>query len=74
MVFEKNLSNLDRTVRGFIGVSLSVFVFWNGGLLEDQILQWLLGVFGALNLVSLATGWCPVYQLAGLSSRYSDES
>jgi hypothetical protein len=29
----------------------------------------LLGVFGSLNLVSLILGWCPVYFLAGISTK-----
>jgi hypothetical protein len=64
----KNLHPLDRILRGIIGVLVIGFVLFNDGYLEEPILEILLIIFGALNLISLISSWCPVYQLTGVST------
>ncbi len=68
MAIQKNLSILDRSIRGAIGVAITGFALFNGDILQEPILEILLGLFGLLNLISLATGWCPVYHLANIST------
>lgn len=68
-MFKKNLHLWDRLARGVIGVGVIGFVLFNGGYLEDPIIEGLLFVFGVLNLISLSTGWCPVYSLANIDTR-----
>ncbi|BFM49689.1 DUF2892 domain-containing protein [Marinomonas sp. THO17] len=65
----KNLHAIDRSLRGFIGVTVTSFAAFNGDYLQEPVVEILLGVFGALNLISLATGWCPIYHLANISTR-----
>ncbi|MBD5769515.1 YgaP family membrane protein [Marinomonas colpomeniae] len=65
---EKNLHPLDRILRGIIGVSVIGFVLFNDGYLEEPVLEILLIIFGALNLISLISSWCPIYQIAGIST------
>lgn len=65
---EKNLCTLDRLARGVIGVVTAYFGLFGGDLIGEPIVQGILVVFGLLNLISLLTAWCPVYQVAGLST------
>ncbi|CUB04706.1 YgaP family membrane protein [Marinomonas fungiae] len=68
-MIKKNLHIWDRLARGLIGIFVISFVLFNNGMIEDDIIAGLLIFFGVLNLISLATGWCPVYSIAGISSR-----
>ncbi|MGB0784264.1 MAG: YgaP family membrane protein [Marinomonas sp.] len=65
---KKNLNSLDRIIRGVVGIVFTGFALFNGEYLQKPILEVLLGVFGALNLISLFFGWCPVYHLAGINT------
>lgn len=71
MAISSNLNTLDRSVRGVIGICVMSFALFNGDLIDDVFIEILLGIFGFLNLISLTTGWCPVYHLAGISTRKS---
>ncbi|MCQ8848011.1 DUF2892 family protein [Alteromonas sp. 76-1] len=71
MAIHANLSLLDRTLRGAIGISVTAFAFLNGNIIDDVFIEILLGIFGVLNLISLLSGWCPVYQIAGVSTKES---
>jgi hypothetical protein len=56
----KNIGNIERGARIFIGAFVTSLAFWG-----PQNLWFLLGV------VPLATGlvgWCPPYQLLGIST------
>tara|TARA_R110000764_G_scaffold234242_1_gene327987 strand:+ start:9126 stop:9338 length:213 start_codon:yes stop_codon:yes gene_type:complete len=64
----KNLYPIDRIARGVIGIVIIGFLLLNNGYLQEPILEILLAIFGGLNLVSLISGWCPVYHLAGIST------
>ncbi|WP_339718406.1 DUF2892 domain-containing protein [Marinomonas primoryensis] len=64
----KNLHPIDRIARGVIGIVIIGFLLLNNGYLQEPILEILLAIFGGLNLVSLISGWCPVYHLAGIST------
>ncbi|MEQ3639367.1 MULTISPECIES: YgaP family membrane protein [unclassified Alteromonas] len=70
-MFKVNLNKLDRSVRGFIGIGVTAFALFNGDIINDVFIEVLLGIFGGLNLISLVFGWCPVYQLAGISTKDS---
>ncbi|MCW4631072.1 MULTISPECIES: YgaP family membrane protein [Marinomonas] len=65
---KKNLHPLDRSIRGVIGILFTGIALFNGDLLNDPLLETLIGIFGSLNLISLAFGWCPVYHLANIST------
>jgi uncharacterized membrane protein len=64
----KNLHPIDRIARGVIGIVIIGFLLLNNSYLQEPILEILLAIFGGLNLVSLISGWCPVYHLAGIST------
>ena len=63
-----NLHPFDRAIRGIVGVVFIGFAIFNGDSLQEPILEVLIGIFGALNLISLLFGWCPVYHFAGIST------
>lgn len=71
MAIQANLSLLDRSLRGAIGICVTAFAFLNGDIIDDVFIEVLLGIFGGLNLISLFSGWCPVYQIAGVSTKES---
>jgi len=68
MKIQKNLCPLDRTARGAIGLVLTIFGLFFGQTIGDPLLQALVVVFGLLNIISFASGWCVVYQLASIST------
>ncbi len=69
MQINKNLHPFDRAFRGVTGIVLTAFTFLNGDFLQEPFLEILIGTFGVLNLISLFTAWCPVYHIAGISTR-----
>lgn len=71
MAIHSNLNLLDRSLRGLIGIGVTGFALFNGDVIDDVFIEILLGIFGALNLISLLSGWCPVYHVAGISTRKS---
>lgn len=72
-MFKKNLHLWDRLTRGVIGIAVICFALFNGDFLEEPIIEGLLFVLGLLNLISLTTGWYPVYSLANIDTRPKKE-
>lgn len=64
-----NLGRIDRALRGAVGSALVYFGFIKTGFMGQPALAVLAGVFGAGNLYAALTGSCPVYRLAGISTR-----
>ena len=69
MAITSNLNPIDRSIRGVIGICIMAFALFNDDLIGDVFIEILFGIFGLLNLISLFSGWCPVYQLAGINTR-----
>ncbi|MEP1741691.1 MAG: DUF2892 domain-containing protein [Kangiellaceae bacterium] len=63
-----NLSSLDRWLRGIVSLVFFVYSFLYYEDIGDMLLLWAIWVFGALNLISFVIGWCPVYQLANITT------
>ena len=62
----KNMGNLDRVVRGLIGVIalLGAFVLgWFSGWA-----LWLAVIVGAVMLITSVVGVCPLYRMVGLNT------
>ena len=64
----KNLHPVDRGVRGLIGLFCTGLGVFGNELIGDPIVQGILVIFGLANLMSLAFGWCVVYQIVGIST------
>lgn len=73
MMIRRNLHLWDRIARGLIGFIVIGFALFNGSYIEEPLIEGLLIIFGILNLISLFTGWCPVYSLAHISTRPEDK-
>ncbi|QUX97321.1 DUF2892 domain-containing protein [Marinomonas sp. CT5] len=65
---KRNLHPLDRVIRGVIGIIFTGLALLNGDHIEEPILEASIGLFGVLNLISLFSGWCPIYHVAGIST------
>lgn len=65
---------MDRLFRGAIGILICGFVLFDKDLIDEVLLEALLFVFGVLNLISLTTGWCPVYHVVGVNTAQHEHS
>lgn len=63
-MFKTNEGNIDRIVRGVVGIALIAFFFINMG----TTLAWIALVVGAVALFTAVTGWCGVYTLFGINT------
>ena len=64
----QNLNMFDRVIRGILGVITVYLGIFGSELIGEPIVQGILIVFGVVNIISLAFGWCIVYSLAGIST------
>lgn len=70
--FNRNMSFLDRLMRALTGVILIYIGFFATQLVDNLIINLLLGLLGLLNLAAALTAFCPVYKLANLNTEKSD--
>lgn len=68
----RNLCLADRLIRGVVAVVTLSTGLLGSSLIGDAIVQGILIAFGAANFLSLVTGWCVIYQVAGLSTLNSN--
>ncbi len=68
MVIHKNLHPLDRAARTIVGLGCTYAGFIDGGYIGNETICVLVGIFGLVNLGAALFSYCPVYQLAGISS------
>ncbi len=64
----KNLSPIDRGIRGIVAVVALVAALFFPDAIGDPLLRGILIAFGLLNAISLVFGNCLVYQIAGIST------
>ena len=63
-----NLCALDRIIRGVISVVLTLYVILFFDQIGDLFLQISILIFAFMNFISFVIGWCPVYNLANIST------
>ncbi len=68
MKIRRNLSDIDRYIRGVVGIATFALGIFGNTIIGEPLLQGFLIIFGVLNLISLTTGWCAVYHIANLST------
>ncbi len=61
-----NESNVDRIIRSILGIALLLVAFL---AVPAGALQIVLIVVGAIALVTGIVGFCPLYQILGLSTK-----
>ena len=68
MALNRNLHAIDITIRTVIGAALIYICFVDTNYITNDIVRWLLGIFGVVNLLAGVLRFCPVYALAGIST------
>jgi len=68
MAIKRNLHNIDIVVRLLIGSVLVYICFVDSNYIANDIVRWLLGIFGVINLLAAAIRFCPIYALSGIST------
>ena len=68
-MFSRNMHIVDSSLRFVLGGVLVWIGFFDGSFISSVWVGTAVGLFGALNVISAVIGFCPVYHLAGLSSR-----
>lgn len=66
--FKRNMGQLDRLLRAIIGLVLIYIGFFATELVDNIVINLLLGLLGLLNLAAATTAYCPVYRLANLQT------
>ncbi len=66
-----NVGSVDRIVRAIVGVALLVVAF--AGMVTG-VWAWLLGIVGAVLLVTGAVGFCPIYAVLNMRTTPNVES
>lgn len=62
----KNLHVIDRILRIILSVVFIYYGFFSTAWSASEVVPVLLGVFGGINLVVAAIGFCPFYAIAGI--------
>ena len=62
----KNESNLDRIIRGVVGVALVLFALF--GSAGNMVLWVVALVIGAVLILTAAIGFCPLYKALGIKT------
>lgn len=60
----KNQSDIERVIRGIVGLVLLILTIFIGG-----VLQIVLAVVGAILLATGIIGFCPLYKVLGRNTR-----
>jgi len=68
MAIKRNLHNIDILIRTLIGAALVYICFIDTSYIANDVVRWLLGGFGVINLFAAALRSCPIYALAGIST------
>lgn len=63
---QRNVGNIDRGVRGVVGIILLAVFFVAPP--DNAILYWACLVVGIVMLGTAALGWCPPYSIFGINT------
>ncbi len=68
MAIKRNLHNIDMVVRIMIALPLIYIGFIDTSYIANSTVRYLLGAFGAINIVAVFLRSCPIYAIAGIST------
>jgi len=68
MSLRRNMAVVDQLFRMTLGVALIYVGFVDTSLISNQLVNYLLGTFGSVNIASALLAHCPLYALANLST------
>ena len=66
--FPRNMCLADRILRIVAGVALIYIGFVAQHLVDNAIINVLLGILGVMNVAAAVTAHCPIYTLASIST------
>lgn len=72
-IFSPNMHPIDRGLRALIGVACLYVAIYDPSLIPNALVSVLVGVFGAMNVVSAMLAHCPVYRLGGIRTNSAPE-
>ena len=68
MGIKRNLHTIDIITRALVGTVLVYISFVDTSYISNDFARWLVGSFGAINMIAAAFRSCPIYALAGIST------
>ncbi|MGD9000856.1 MAG: DUF2892 domain-containing protein [Granulosicoccaceae bacterium] len=68
MTLQTNLGGIDRIVRTIIGALLIYLGLFATDLITNQVVRYMLVVFGVINIITAIIAFCPMYALANIST------
>lgn len=68
MAHRPNMCTVDRIARTLIGVALLYVGFVDAAIISSDLIGYLVGALGAINVGSALLAYCPVYSLANVST------
>ena len=74
MKFKRNMNRTDQILRLGIGVASIYVGFFDSSLIAEPVIAICLGIFGIVNIFSVATSHCPIYNMAGISTAAEKET
>lgn len=72
-MFSQNMHKLDSALRIVLGCALVWVGFFDSTFISNSWVSGAVGVFGVLNIIAAVVGFCPVYHLAGLSTKAKED-
>jgi hypothetical protein len=69
MSIRSNMGTIDRAVRLLVGCTLIYVTLVNSDLIANQVVRYILGTLGAINILSAAVAICPLYTLANINTK-----
>jgi len=72
MNIKRNLHTVDRIFRLTIGL-VCIYIGFFSGLLDNQMVSVIIGIFGAINVYAFSVASCPVYSVCGISTIGANE-
>lgn len=69
-----NMGRIDQVLRLIIGLVLLYVGFMNTSIINDSLINNILGVLGIINIAASLSRVCPVYYMANISTLPDKES
>lgn len=68
MPFKANVGKIDRVLRVLVGGLFIYLGFFAGDIIANQMLRYILGGLGIINVATALIGFCPIYTLANINT------
>lgn len=68
MPFKANVGKVDRVLRVLVGGLFIYLGFFAGDIIANQMLRYILGGLGIINVATALIGFCPIYTLANINT------